>query len=100
MRCQFTPETMDKVRALVACGVSRDEIAIRLGTTVASLQVMASRNKISLKGPNGRRKRRTRAEMVAWRNELDMKRAHEEFKVNLVNPKIKLKLELEKEALS
>ena len=42
-RVKFTPQAMEKIKEFVAEGISRDEIATRLGVTVGSLQVTCSR---------------------------------------------------------
>jgi len=42
-RVKFTPQAMEKIKEFVAEGISRDEIANRLGVTVGSLQVTCSR---------------------------------------------------------
>jgi len=41
-RVKFTPQAIEKIKELVAEGLSRDEIANRLGVTVGSLQVTCS----------------------------------------------------------
>ena len=46
---KFTPQAIEKIKVLVAQGVSRDEIAKLLGVTVGSLQVTCSRLGISLR---------------------------------------------------
>jgi hypothetical protein len=43
MTMTITPQVMGKIKELVAEGLSRDEIANRLGVTVGSLQVTCSR---------------------------------------------------------
>ena len=48
-RVKFTPQAMEKIKEFVAEGISRDEIANRLGVTVGSLQVTCSRLGISLR---------------------------------------------------
>src|SRR6476619_6497139 len=48
-RRKFTPSNIAKIKEFVAQGVSRDEIANRLGVTVGSLQVTCSRLGISLR---------------------------------------------------
>ena len=48
-RVKFTPEAIEKIKDFVAQGISRDEIANRLGVTVGSLQVTCSRLGISLR---------------------------------------------------
>ena len=48
-RVKFTPQAIEKIKELVTEGISRDEIAIRLGVTVGSLQVTCSRLGISLR---------------------------------------------------
>jgi len=48
-RVKFTPQAIEKIKELVAEGLSRDEIANRLGVTVGSLQVTCSRLGISLR---------------------------------------------------
>jgi DNA-binding transcriptional regulator YiaG len=53
---KFTPQAIEKIKEFVAQGISRDEIANRLGVTVGSLQVTCSRLGISLRRiilPNG-----------------------------------------------
>jgi len=40
---KFTPQTIEKIKEFGAEGLSRDEIANRLGVTVGSLQVTCSR---------------------------------------------------------
>jgi transposase len=42
-RVKFTPQAIEKIKELVAEGLSRDEIANRLGVTEGSLQVTCSR---------------------------------------------------------
>ena len=46
---KFTPQAIEKIKELVAQGVSREEIASLLGVTVGSLQVTCSRLGISLR---------------------------------------------------
>ena len=46
---KFTSQAMEKIKEWVAEGISRDEIANRLGVTVGSLQVTCSRLGISLR---------------------------------------------------
>src|SRR5262249_12077960 len=48
-RIKFTPQVIEKIKELVGEGVSRDEIATRVGVTVGSLQVTCSRLGISLR---------------------------------------------------
>jgi ParB-like chromosome segregation protein Spo0J len=48
---KFTPENIQKIRKLLEQGASREEIAERIGVTVASLQSTASRLGISLRRP-------------------------------------------------
>ncbi len=48
-RVKFTPQAIEKIKEFVAEGISRDEIANRLGVTVGSLQVTCSRLGISLR---------------------------------------------------
>jgi hypothetical protein len=48
-RVKFTPQVIENIKEFVAQGVSRDEIANRLGVTVGSLQVTCSRLGISLR---------------------------------------------------
>src|SRR6516162_2391794 len=50
-RVKFTPQAIEKIKELVAEGLSRDEIANRLGVTVGSLQVTCSR--LELFRPSG-----------------------------------------------
>jgi len=55
-RVKFTPQAIENIKNFVAEGISRDEIANRLGVTVASLQVTCSRIGVSLRRislPNG-----------------------------------------------
>jgi hypothetical protein len=55
-RIKFTPQVIEKIKELVGEGISRDEIAKRVGVTVGSLQVTCSRLGISLRRiilPNG-----------------------------------------------
>ena len=42
-RVKFTPQVIEKIKELEAEGLSRDEIANRLGVVVGSLQVTCSR---------------------------------------------------------
>ena len=42
-RVKFTPQAIEKIKELVAEGLSRDEIANRLGVIVGTLQVTCSR---------------------------------------------------------
>jgi len=58
-RTKFTPQAIEKIKAFVAEGISRDEIANRLGVTVGSLQVTCSRLGISLRRTNGSSSRHT-----------------------------------------
>ena len=46
---KFTPQAIEKIKEFAAEGISRDEIANRLGVTVGSLQVTCSRLGISLR---------------------------------------------------
>ena len=48
-RVKFTPQVIEKIKEFVAEGISRDEIANRVGVTVGSLQVTCSRLGISLR---------------------------------------------------
>ena len=48
-RAKFTPQAIEKIKELVAQGVSREEVASFLGVTVGSLQVTCSRLGISLR---------------------------------------------------
>jgi hypothetical protein len=52
-RIKFTPQVIQKIKEFVAEGISRDEIADRLGVTVGSLQVTCLRSGISLRRSNG-----------------------------------------------
>jgi len=55
-RRKFTPQVIEKIKEFVAEGISREEIASRLGVTVGSLQVTCSKLGISLRRiilPNG-----------------------------------------------
>src|SRR5262249_19048814 len=46
---KFTPQVIEQIKGFVAVGISRDEIANRVGATVGSLQVTCSRLGISLR---------------------------------------------------
>src|SRR5215467_9087739 len=48
-RVKFTPQVIENIKEFVAQGISRDEIANRLGVTLGSLQVTCSRLGISLR---------------------------------------------------
>jgi hypothetical protein len=48
-KTKFTPQAIEKIKELMAQGVSREEIASLLGVTVGSLQVTCSRLGISLR---------------------------------------------------
>ena len=48
-RIKFTPQVIEQIKEFVAAGISRDEIANRIGVTVGSLQVTCSRLGISLR---------------------------------------------------
>src|SRR5215471_12595866 len=52
-RTKFTPQAIEKIKEFVAEGISRVEIANRLGVAVGSLQVTCSRLGISLRRTNG-----------------------------------------------
>jgi hypothetical protein len=54
-RVKFTPQVIEQIKEFVAQGISRDEIAHRLGVTAGSLQVTCSRIGISLRRSNGSR---------------------------------------------
>jgi hypothetical protein len=54
-RVKFTPQVIESIKKFVAAGISRDEIADRLGVTVGSLQVTCSRLGISLRRSYGSR---------------------------------------------
>jgi hypothetical protein len=51
---KFTPQAIQKIKEMVAQGLSRDEIAQRLEVTVGSLQVTCSRLGVSLRRPRKR----------------------------------------------
>jgi hypothetical protein len=51
---KFTPERMDQIRNLVERGLSREEIAETMGSTIGSLQVTCSKLGISLRKPGPR----------------------------------------------
>jgi hypothetical protein len=55
-RIKFTPQVIQKIKEFVAEGISRDEIADRLGVTVGSLQVTCLRSGISLRRSDGSRR--------------------------------------------
>jgi DNA-binding CsgD family transcriptional regulator len=46
---KYTPECLDKIKALVAEGKHREEIAQIIGTSIGSLQVTCSRARVSLR---------------------------------------------------
>jgi hypothetical protein len=46
---KFTPQTIQKIKEMVAQGLSREEIAQRLNVTVGSLQVTCSKLGVSLR---------------------------------------------------
>jgi hypothetical protein len=48
-RVKFTPQVIEEIKGFVAVGISREEIANRVGVTVGSLQVTCSRLGISLR---------------------------------------------------
>src|SRR5499433_4413606 len=48
-RIKFNPQVIEQIKGFVAVGISRDEIANRVGVTVGSLQVTCSRLGISLR---------------------------------------------------
>ena len=48
-RIKFTPQVIEQIKESVAAGISRDDIANRVGVTVGSLQVTCSRLGISLR---------------------------------------------------
>ena len=48
-RIKFTPQVIEQIKESVAAGISRDDIANRIGVTVGSLQVTCSRLGISLR---------------------------------------------------
>jgi hypothetical protein len=48
-RIKFTPQVIEQIKESVAAGISRDDIANRIGVTVGSLQVTCSRLSISLR---------------------------------------------------
>jgi len=54
-RFKFTPQAIENIKEFVAQGISRDEIANRIGVTVGSLQVTCSRLGISLRRTNSSR---------------------------------------------
>src|SRR5262245_61456155 len=46
---KFTPQTIEKIKGMLAQGLSREEIAQRLDVTVGSLQVTCSKLGVSLR---------------------------------------------------
>jgi hypothetical protein len=48
-RVKFTPQVIENIKKLMAQGITRDEVAKRVGVTVGSLQVRCSRLDISLR---------------------------------------------------
>jgi hypothetical protein len=66
-RVKYTPQAIEKIKEFVAVGISRDEIANRLGVTVGSLQVTCSRLGISLRQtifPSCSRRRTTDVRLI------------------------------------
>ena len=61
---KFTPQTIEKIKEFGAEGLSRDEIANRLGVTVGSLQVTCSR--LELFSPNGSRHHTADIKSRSW----------------------------------
>ena len=61
-RVKFTPQAIEKIKELVAEGLSRDEIANRLGVTVGSLQVTCSRLELFRPTAQGATRPMSRAE--------------------------------------
>jgi hypothetical protein len=55
-RVKFATQVIDRIQQFVAEGLSRDEIARRLGVTLGSLQVTCSRLGISLRRPDSGRR--------------------------------------------
>jgi hypothetical protein len=51
---KFTPQAIQKIKEMVAQGLSREEIAQRLDVTVGSLQVTCSKLGVSLRRPRMR----------------------------------------------
>src|SRR5215470_10019071 len=51
---KFTPQAIQKIKEMVAQGLSREEIAQRLNVTVGSLQVTCSKLGVSLRRPRMR----------------------------------------------
>src|SRR5262249_43951583 len=51
---KFTPQAIQKIKEMVAQGLSREEIAQRLDVTMGSLQVTCSRLGVSLRRPRMR----------------------------------------------
>ena len=58
-RFKFTPQAIENIKEFVGQGISRDEIANRLGVTVGSLQVTCSRLGISLRRSHSSLRRHT-----------------------------------------
>ena len=58
-RFKFTPQAIENIKEFVEQGISRDEIANRLGVTVGSLQVTCSRLGISLRRSHSSLRRHT-----------------------------------------
>jgi hypothetical protein len=48
-RVKFTPQVIEQIKGFVAVGISREEIANRVGATLGSLQVTCSRLGVSLR---------------------------------------------------
>ena len=88
----LTPDVLATIPALVAAGKRREELAAQFGCSVGTLQVVCSRNKISLRCP-GPRRRRTQQEL-----EQASYMEKKLFPVQAIN--IKLKVPLANEVLA
>jgi|SRR5215468_9357837 hypothetical protein len=80
---KFTPQVIEKIKNFVAEGISRDEIANRLGVTVGSLQVTCSRLGISLRriilsNGSGRHKAGVRGRTIPARGSVGIAHAREQ----------------------
>ena len=84
---KFTPQVIEKIKNFVAEGISRDEIANRLGVTVGSLQVTCSRLGISLRriilsNGSGRHKAGVRGRTIPARGSVGIAHVREQKEVS------------------
>jgi len=50
MRAKFTPQCLESIKDMVRQGLPIEQIAHRMGSTIASVKATCSRHKISLRG--------------------------------------------------